>query len=71
MEHDMPYHTAAFSLAALRNAGSRFIVQRKIRIALARLDDHMLKDLGLARADIERLSRGTVADLISDGRARP
>lgn len=65
----MPYHTAAtFSLAALRNAGSRFIVQRKIRLALARLDDRMLKDLGLARADIDRLSRGTVADLVSAGR---
>ena len=68
----MPCHTAAaFSLPALRNAGNRLIVQRKIRLALARLDDRVLKDLGLARADIDRLSRGTVADLCGDGAPRP
>jgi uncharacterized protein YjiS (DUF1127 family) len=64
------YNTTAGSLAALRNAIRHIVVRRKIRLALERLDDHILKDIGINRADIDRLSRGTIADLRRDGGRR-
>ena len=57
------YNATAGSLVAVRKAVSGFIVRRKIRQALERLDDHMLKDMGISRADIERVSGGTLANL--------
>jgi uncharacterized protein YjiS (DUF1127 family) len=57
------YNATAGSLIAVRDAVSRFIVKRKIRLALERLDDHLLKDMGITRADIDRVSGGTLADL--------
>lgn len=33
------------------------MMQRQTRTALSSLNDHMLKDIGISRSDIERLSR--------------
>ena len=35
------------------------IERRRIRTALGRLDNYMLKDLGIARSDIERIANWT------------
>ena len=35
------------------------IERRRIRAALGRLDNYMLKDLGIARSDIERIANRT------------
>ncbi len=35
------------------------MLQRQTRTALSALNDHMLKDIGISRGEIERISRGT------------
>ncbi len=35
------------------------IERRRIRAALGKLDDYMLKDMGIARSDIERIAKRT------------
>lgn len=55
--------TATFPRAKFiffRNAMEKIasaIKRRRIRTALGKLDDYMLKDMGIARSDIERISR--------------
>jgi uncharacterized protein YjiS (DUF1127 family) len=69
----MPYQTASIPLQsksgffraiatiaiALRKKISAAIERRRIRGALYRLDDYMLKDMGIARSDIERIANRT------------
>lgn len=35
------------------------IEQRRVRAALGKLDDYMLKDMGIARSDIDRIANRT------------
>ena len=43
-------------LSARLSAGLRhWVLRRQTRVKLHRLDDHLLKDIGLKRADIDRL----------------
>ena len=67
----MPYKTASTFLqnksgffriiatiaVALREKISGAIERRRIRTALNKLDDYMLKDMGIARSDIARIAR--------------
>ena len=69
----MPYKTAsaflistsAFFCAlaaiviAVREKIAAVIERRKTRSALNELDDYMLKDMGIARSDIERIAKRT------------
>ena len=69
----MPYKTASTFLrskpgffrviatiaAALREKIAAVIERRRTRSALHGLDDYMLKDMGIARADIERIANRT------------
>ena len=69
----MPYQTAStfpqsksvfFALiatiaVALREKIAAAIERRRIRGALSKLDDYMLKDMGIARSDIERIANRT------------
>lgn len=46
----------------LRTVGatiSAAIERRRIRAAMGKLDDYMLKDMGIARSDIERIAKRT------------
>ena len=46
----------------LRTVGAKIsaaIERRRIRAALGKLDDYMLKDMGIARSDIERIANRT------------
>ena len=36
---------------------SKLMMRRRTRTALSGLDEHMLKDIGVLRAEIERISR--------------
>jgi uncharacterized protein YjiS (DUF1127 family) len=36
---------------------ANLMLQRQTRTTLSRLDDHMLKDIGISRGEIERVSR--------------
>ena len=45
-------HTAVTKITAA-------IERRQIRAALGKLDDYMLKDVGIARSDIERIAKRT------------
>ncbi len=62
----MPVKSAANFMQAkpnfLRTVGAAInaaIERRRIRAALGRMDDYMLKDMGIARADIERIANRT------------
>jgi uncharacterized protein YjiS (DUF1127 family) len=69
----MPYKTASTFLrskpvffrviakiaAALREKIASAIERRRTRSALNGLDDYMLKDMGIARTDIERIANRT------------
>jgi uncharacterized protein YjiS (DUF1127 family) len=66
LERQMPAKTTASFLQAksnfLRIVGAAFsaaIERRQIRSALGKLDDYMLKDMGIARTDIERIAKRT------------
>ena len=66
----MPYKTAstflqsksvflrvvAIIVVALREKIAAAIERRRINVALGKLDDYMLKDMGIARSDIERIA---------------
>ena len=67
----MPYKTASTFLqrksvffriiamiaVVLRGKIAAAIERRRIRTALNKLDDYMLKDMGIARSDIDRIAR--------------
>jgi len=63
LEQEMPAKTTAslpeakfiFFRTALAKITAA-IERRRIRAALGKLDDYMLKDMGIARNDIERIS---------------
>jgi uncharacterized protein YjiS (DUF1127 family) len=64
--HPLKHETTAGFLQAkgnffrnlmLRSAAA--IERRRIRAALGKLDDYMLKDMGIARSDIERIASRT------------
>jgi uncharacterized protein YjiS (DUF1127 family) len=62
----MPAKTTASFLQArsnfLRTVGEKItaaIERRRTRTALHGLDDYMLKDMGIARSDIERIAKRT------------
>jgi uncharacterized protein YjiS (DUF1127 family) len=44
---------------AMRDKIAAAIERRRTRAALGKLDDYMLKDIGITRADIERISNRT------------
>ena len=44
-------------LGAARKKIAAAIERRRVRSALGKLDDYMLKDIGIARSDIERIAR--------------
>lgn len=45
----------------LRQAWQRFLAERRARQALARLGDHLLRDIGLERDDIAAAARAAAA----------
>jgi uncharacterized protein YjiS (DUF1127 family) len=49
---------SAFLRAAIAKIAAA-LERRKIRSALGKLDDYMLKDMGIARSDIERIASRT------------
>jgi uncharacterized protein YjiS (DUF1127 family) len=69
----MPYKTASTFLQSrfgsfrailiiavvLREKIAAAIERRRIRGALGKLDDYMLKDMGISRSDIERIANRT------------
>ena len=62
----MPARTTANFLQAranfLRTAVAKItaaIERRRVRAALGKLDDYMLKDMGIVRSDIERIANRT------------
>ena len=66
LEQEMPAKTTADFLQAKSNFFripvaqiTAAIERRRIRAALGRLDNYMLKDLGIARSDIERIANRT------------
>jgi uncharacterized protein YjiS (DUF1127 family) len=66
LEREMPAKTTAGFLQAkarfLRIAVTKItaaIERRRVRAALCRMDDFLLKDMGIARSDIERIANRT------------
>ena len=53
------FRVIAIIVVALREKIAAAIERRKIRGALGKMDDYMLKDMGIARSDIERIARRT------------
>ena len=53
------FRVTAIIAVALREKIAAAIERRRIRSALHRLDDYMLKDMGIARSDIERIANRT------------
>lgn len=53
------FHLIAIVIVALREKIAAAIERRRIRGALNKLDDYMLKDMGIVRSDIERIARRT------------
>jgi uncharacterized protein YjiS (DUF1127 family) len=49
----------ALIIGAARKKIAAAIERRRINAALGKLDDYMLKDMGIARADIERIAGRT------------
>lgn len=43
-------------IASLASLARQALLRRKVRKALHALDDHLLKDIGISRSDIERIS---------------
>ena len=46
-------------IAAARKKIAAAMERRRIRYALSKLDDYMLKDMGIVRSDIERIANRT------------
>jgi uncharacterized protein YjiS (DUF1127 family) len=66
LEREMPAKTTAgllqaksglFRIAVTKIAAA--IERRRVRAVLGRLDDNQLKDMGIARSDIERIANRT------------
>ena len=57
----LPLTASSFVPASppLASLARQALLRRKARKALHALDDHMLKDIGISRSDIERVSRTT------------
>ena len=55
------FRIIAIIIIALREKIGAAIERRRIRGALGKLDDYMLKDMGIARSDIERIANRTHA----------
>ena len=53
------YGFLAMIIGVARKSIAAAIERRKIRRALHALDDYLLKDMGISRADIERISNRT------------
>ena len=53
------FRLIAIVIVALREKIAAAIERRRIRGALNKLDDYMLKDMGIVRSDIERIARRT------------
>ena len=53
------FRVIATIVIALREKIAAAIERRRIRAALSKLDDYMLKDMGIARSDIERIANRT------------
>ena len=53
------FRVIATIAVASREKITAAIERRRIRAALGRLDNYMLKDLGIARSDIERIANRT------------
>jgi uncharacterized protein YjiS (DUF1127 family) len=53
------FRISAIIAIALRKKIAAAIERRRIRGALSKLDDYMLKDMGISRSDIERISNRT------------
>jgi uncharacterized protein YjiS (DUF1127 family) len=53
------FRSIAIIIVALREKIAAAIERRRIRSALGKLDDYMLKDMGIARSDIERIAKRT------------
>jgi uncharacterized protein YjiS (DUF1127 family) len=49
----------AMIIGAARKRIAAALEQRRTRSALGKLDDYMLKDMGIARSDIERIANRT------------
>jgi uncharacterized protein YjiS (DUF1127 family) len=49
----------AVIIGAARKRIAAALEQRRTRSALGKLDDYMLKDMGIARSDIERIANRT------------
>ena len=50
------FRVVAIIVVALREKIAAAIERRRINAALGKLDDYMLKDMGIARSDIERIA---------------
>lgn len=50
------FRAIAAIIVALREKIAAAVERRRIRGALGKLDDYMLKDMGISRSDIERIS---------------
>ena len=53
------FRVVAIIVVALREKIATAIERRRINAALGKLDDYMLKDMGIARSDIERIANRT------------
>ena len=53
------FRVIAIFIVALREKIAAAVERRRIRGALSKLDDHILKDMGISRSDIERISNQT------------
>ena len=53
------FRVIAITFAVLREKIAAVIERRRIRGTLNKLDDYMLKDVGISRSDIERIANRT------------
>ena len=53
------FRVIATIAVALREKIIAAIERRRVRSALGKLDDYMLKDMGIARSDVERIANPT------------
>ena len=53
------FRVIATIVVAMREKIFAVIERRRIRSALGKLDDYMLKDMGIVRSDVERIANRT------------